>query len=447
MAVRTGQYNGSIPSAIATAGKTMKSSSTTETAAKPDEAPAALPPHLLRREPILNQHQGLAGYRLRVLWAGTEQTGQDAGAAVMSAIRRHGVNACLAYVPHWLDGTPALLKSTFALTLPRHRTYVEFPEGTEATPEIIQTLQGLAHGGLQFSIRGDLAARAEYSALLPFCKVVAFDPTRSSKAEIFRQSFTHKQAKRQLMATGAPDKAALDNFLLLGFTLFEARQPAVLTPRTALTPRQKTLLRLVTLILGGGEIPEIQASLQRDTELVKTLLDMVNTPAYGLSQEVNSLSQAIMLLGRRHLQRWIQMLMYTESGRPAGFLSPTLIQASARAHLMEALSTLRHPEQTVRAEAAFTTGILSPMDQIFHSTMQDLLSDVELDVPIRQALLEREGELGQELRLAALVFPSNGDAIEDLTPLLAALRLEPDTLDPLIQNAFAWAHGITRAAP
>ncbi|HEX7386225.1 MAG TPA: HDOD domain-containing protein [Castellaniella sp.] len=425
----------------------MEPSSTTESVAEQAETQAALPPYLLRREPILDQNRGLAGYRLRVLWADTEKTDRDPGMAVMSTARSHGVNACLAYVPHWLDGTPALLKSPFAFTLPRHRTYVELPEGTEATPEIIQALQGLAHGGLQCSIQGDLAAKAEYSALLPFCKVVSFNPARSSKADIFRQSFQHKQAKRQLLADGTPNKAALDNFLLLGFTLFEGGQPADVTSGTALSPRQKTLLRLVMLIMGGGEIPEIQASLQRDTELVKTLLDMVNTPAYGLSQEVESLSQAIMLLGRRHLQRWIQMLMYTESGRAAGFLSPTLIQACARAHLMEALSTLRHPEQAVRAEAAFTTGILSPMDQIFHSTMQSLLSDVELDVPIRQALLQREGELGQELRLATLIFPSNGDDVEDLAPLLTTLGLNPEMLDPLIQNAFVWAHGITRAAP
>lgn len=425
----------------------MESTSTAEPVAEPDEAPAPLPPHLLRREPILDAQRGLAGYRLRILWSGTDAAGRDAGAAVMAAARRHGVNACLAYMPHWVDGTPTLLKNAFAHMLPRHRTYVEFPEGTEATPELIQALQGLAHGGLPFSIRGDLAAESQYSALLPFCKVVSFDPSLSTKADIFRQSFTHKQAKRQLMAASTPDQATLDNFLLLGFTLFAGRWPDNIVPASALTSRQKTLLRLVTLIMGTGEIREIQDSLQRDAELVKTLLDMVNTPAYGLSQEVESLSQAIMLLGRRHLQRWVQMLMYTESGRPAGFLSPTLIQASARAHLMEALSTLRYPEQTIRAEAAFTTGILSPMDRIFHGTMPELLSHVEVDVPVRQALLQREGALGLELRLATLVFPSDGDPIEELDPLLAALALDTDTLDPMIQDAFVWAHGITRAAP
>lgn len=412
-----------------------------------DDVPEPLPPYLIRREPVLDQNRGLHGYRLRVLWTTPEPPGADAGAALIEAARTHGVGNFLAYAPHWMDGTPALLHNAFTLTLPRNRCYIEFPDTLEITPELIQALQALAHAGLKFSIRGDLAAQPERGALAPFCKVVRFDPALSAKADIFRQSFQHKQAGRLLMAVNPPDKASLDNFLLLGFTLFQGRWPADLVSAASLTPRQKTLLRLITLIMGEGEAPEIQACLQQDAELVKTLLDMVNTPVYGLSQEVESLNQAIMLLGRRQLQRWIQALMYTESGRPAGYLSPTLIQASARAHLMESLSTLRHPEQTVRAEAAFTTGMLSIMDQLFQSTMADLLTQVRVDVPVREALLKREGPLGPDLRLAALIFPSDRDAEEDPAPLLQALGVDAGQLAPLIQEAFTWAHSITRAAP
>ncbi|GAA0219527.1 cyclic di-GMP phosphodiesterase [Castellaniella daejeonensis] len=426
----------------------METNLTTDSS--PDTAAGASappPPHLIRREPVLDQNRGLAGYRLRVLWTEPQEPGLDAGAALIETARAHGANAFFAYAPHWIDGTPDLLQNAFAHMLPRHRTYLEFPEAIEITPELIQTLQSLAHGGTKFSIRGDLAAQPGREALLPFCKVVRFDPTLSSKADIFRQSFQHKQAGRQLMAVNTPDKPTHDNFMLLGFTLFQGRWPADLLPATSLTPRQKTLLRLVTLIMGEGEAPEIEDCLRQDPELVKTLLDMVNTPAFGLSQEVESLNQAIMLLGRRQLQRWIQVLMYTEAGRPAGYLSPILIQASARAHLMEALSALIHPEQTVRAETAFTTGILSIMDQLFHGTMQDLLSQVRVDVPVRDALLGREGTLGPDLRLAALLFPSDRDEEEDPAPLLRELGVTAAQLDPLVQQAFVWAHSITQAAP
>ncbi|WP_368647198.1 EAL and HDOD domain-containing protein [Castellaniella ginsengisoli] len=410
------------------------------------DAAAPPPPRLIRREPILDQNRGLAGYRLRVLWAEPQEPETDTGAALIETARAHGASAFFAYAPHWIDGTASLLQNAFTHMLPRNRIYIEFPEALEITPELIQSLQSLAHGGTKFSIRGDLAAQPEREALLPFCKVVRFDPKLSSKADIFRQSFQHKQAGRQLMAVDTPDKATHDNFMLLGFTLFQGSWPRDLVAPAALSARQKTLLRLMTLIMGEGEAPEIQACLQQDDELVKTLLDMVNTPAFGLSQEVESLSQAIMLLGRRQLQRWIQVLMYTEAGRPAGYLSPSLLQASARAHLMEAMSTLLHPEQAVRAETAFTTGILSIMDQLFQGTMQDLLSQVQVDVPVREALLRREGLLGPDLRLATLIFPSDRDAEENPAPLLRELGITAEQLDPLVQQAFIWAHSITQAA-
>ncbi len=418
-----------------------------DAAAPHHEAPAIVPPHLIRREPILDQNRGLSGYRLRILWTDAESADIDPGAALIKEASEHGAGSFLAYAPHWIDATPALLHNAFTLTLPRNRCYLEFPESLEITPELIQSLQGLAHTGLKFSLRGDLAAQAERAALLPFVKVVGFDPARSTKAEIFRQSFQHKQASRLLMAINTPDKATLDNFQLLGFTVFQGHWPTDLVAAASLTPRQKTLLRLITLIMGEGEAPEIEACLKQDAELVKTLLDMVNTPAYGLSQEIESLSQAIMLLGRRQLQRWIQVLMYTEAGRPAGYLSPILIQASARAHLMESMSTLRYPDQPVRAESAFTTGILSIMDQLFQGTMKDLLAQVNVDVPIRDALLRHEGALGTDLRLATLIFPSDRDIAEDPAPLLQTMGIQAEQVNPLIQQAFIWAHGITRAAP
>lgn len=420
---------------------------TPETNPEAEDTPAIIPSYLIRREAILDQNRGLVGYRLHVLWV-DEQESNDTGLAFIQSARTHGVNAFLAYAPHWVDASPLLLKNAFAATLPRNRCYLEFPEQLEITPELIKTLQGLAHTGLKFSLRGDLAALPERSELLPFTRVVGYDPAISTKAEIFRQSLPHKQAGRLLVAINPPDKATLDNFLLLGFSAIQGRWPAdPVTAPVNLTPRQKTLLRLITLIMGDGEAPEIQACLQQDAELVKILLDMVNTPAYGLSQEVESLNQAIMLLGRRQLQRWIQVLMYTESSKPSGYISPTLIQASARAHFMESLSKLAHPEQPVRAETAFTTGMLSIMDQLFGSRMEDLLEQVQVDVPVRDALLRRAGALGPDLRLAALIFPSDRDTVEDPAPLLQAVGLTAEHIEPLVQNAFTWAHGITRAAP
>ncbi|MER1968243.1 HDOD domain-containing protein [Castellaniella sp. GW247-6E4] len=405
----------------------------------------AAPLCLMRREPALDKDRSLVGYILRPLWLDDQP--HDPGEAIIAQCRRHDVNQVLGFLPHEFTASPGLVDQPFVHMLPHNRALLDIPEGLEVTPELIQSFAGMSRSGLRFTIRADLAAEPAYEPLLPFCRAVRFDPERSSKADIFRQSLPHKQAGRKLHLTALRSQDELNTAVLLGFTQFRGAWPAPTGAAVALSTRQKLLLKLITLIMGDSEIPEIQACLEQDRELVKTLLNMVNTPAFGLPKEVESLNQAIMLLGRRQLQRWIQMLMYTESGRPKGYLSPILVQASARAYLLEQLSLLRHPEQSVRADAAFTTGMLSTMDHLFGGMpMRDLLGQVMVDTPVRQALLERTGPLGPDLRLAVLAFPLVEDTLENPAPLMAELAIDAERLAALIQQAFEWGHTMTQAA-
>ncbi len=415
-----------------------------EADASSHEDPSA-PSCLMRREPVLDKDKSLVGYLLQPLWPDGQP--QDPGAAIIAQCRLHDVNRVLGFLPHQFTASPGLLEQPFVHMLPHNRALLDIPEGFEVTPELVQIFAGMSRSGLRFTMRADLAANPAYEPLLPFCRAIHFDPERSSKAEIFRQSLPHKQAGRKLHLGKLRSPDELDTALLLGFTHFHGAWPDAPAAAAPVTPRQKLLLRLLTLIMGDSEIPEIQACLEQDDELVRTLLNMVNTPAFGLPKEVESLNQAIMLLGRRQLQRWIQMLMYTEAGRPKGYLSPTLVQASARANLLEQVSLLCHPGQSVRAEAAFTTGMLSTMDRLFGGmSMQDLLSQVKVDTPVRQALIDRTGPLGPDLRLAALVFPLAGDPLEDPAPIVAQIGIDARPLAALIQQAFEWGHSMTQAA-
>jgi EAL and modified HD-GYP domain-containing signal transduction protein len=136
--------------------------------------------------------------------------------------------------------------------------------------------------------------------------------------------------------------------------------------------------------------------------------------------------------------------MYTEVGRPKGYLSPTLILACARGHLLESLAQHEYPEQTTRSDTAFTVGALSVMDQLFGGTMQDLLAQVSVDVPVRTALLDHSGPFGDDLKLAECLFPSSSEQTHELGPLLRDRGAAE--INSMTQNAFEWAHTVTQAA-
>ena len=105
---------------------------------------------------------------------------------------------------------------------------------------------------------------------------------------------------------------------------------------------------------------QIEAPVRRTPDLSFNLLQLVNSAATGTHKHVTSLSEAITVLGRKQLQRWLQLLVFTLSSAPhAEFPSPLLILAATRGKLMELIARALAPADRDSHDRAFMTGILS----------------------------------------------------------------------------------------
>jgi EAL and modified HD-GYP domain-containing signal transduction protein len=170
---------------------------------------------------------------------------------------------------------------------------------------------------------------------------------------------------------------------------------------------------------------------------------MVNTPAVGLRQRVESLSQALVILGRRQLQRWLQIMLYAEPASRGHSMSPLLMLATTRARLMELLAQRLRPGQRNVAEIAFTVGIMSLMDALFAMPMADIVEQIPVIDEVSGALLKRSGFFGELLRLAESI--ERMEEGEDLvTPALRELAISGDDLVELEMSAFEWSDNVVR---
>ena len=161
---------------------------------------------------------------------------------------------------------------------------------------------------------------------------------------------------------------------------------------------RKRLMTLLGLLARDAETRELENLLKQDPSLSYHLLKLANSAAFAHASHITSFGQAISILGRRQLQRWLQLLLYARQ-QPDGIPNPLLPVAALRAALMEALCKQRGGEREDQ-DLAFMTGVFSLLHVLFSMPMAEIVSELNLAPVATDALLRREGPLGELLLLA-----------------------------------------------
>lgn len=241
------------------------------------------------------------------------------------------------------------------------------------------------------------------------------------------------------LALGVNSFSAFERCRKAGFTWFAGNYPLHPMPGMAArnAARHALVLQLLTLITHDADTREIEAVIRQDPQLSYQLLRLVNSVAFSPSQRITSFGHAITLLGRKPMQRWLQLLLYA---RPSdNGHSPLLPRAAMRAAFMEALFS--HAGQLQR-EQAFMVGMFSLLDVMFNEKMAKLLAPLHLAVDVNRALQERGGPFGPALRAVEAGETGN-------LPLAEALAEAAITAEPWLHGLAAgcqWAVRVSRAA-
>lgn len=217
-------------------------------------------------------------------------------------------------------------------------------------------------------------------------------------------------------------------------------------PMHALAKREEiaskpVLLRLITLVLGDASNQEIEYAFKQNPEITKNLIDLVNSIATGLNTRITTIDQALLVLGRKLLQRWLQLLLFMH-GRAPGGANPLLQLAAMRGRLMENLAThspsdRNRDEMLEFADHAFMTGVLSLIDVLINAPIQDIMGELTVPKDIKNALLGYQGELGE--MLAQVIMTEKNDFLMFNKFRESFPNVDYRKLSNLEMQALAWA--------
>lgn len=204
------------------------------------------------------------------------------------------------------------------------------------------------------------------------------------------------------------------------------------------------LLKLLTLIDGDANTDALDEIFREESKLAYSLLRLVNSAAMAPRSQITSYSQAINLLGRRQLQRWLQLLVYSDPDN-GQHPNPLLQKAAARGRLLELLAGRLKTPQAIECtgDTAFMIGTFSLLDVLLSMPMSEILHQLPLPDIAQQALGRHEGGLGQLLGII--------DAADKRELQTARLRIEASGIDSddfleAQLAAFSWAAKIRQPA-
>ena len=400
----------------------------------------------LARQPILGRDQHLVAFELLFRAAGEDDDAKmtdnaAATAAVISHASQLGMEHVVGEQLAFVNVDEVVLMSDFVRFLPPHKVILEILETVKPTRQLLARIAELKELGFKFAVDDVVEHSPELDRLVDLVDVIKVDVKGVHPDDLQGLVASLRRTGKKLLAEKVETQGEFKLCMDLGFEYFQGyyfARPVILSGKK-ITPSEMAILHLLELVSSDADAHVIETAVKRDALISLNLLRLVNSRA-APGPQIESLSQALNQLGRRQLQRWLQILLYTTAGG-VQLASPLLQLATTRGKLLELMTLRVRPHDPSSADRAFTVGIMSLADALFSIPMCDILDNVEVANDVRAALLDRAGQFGTMLKVAELLEAADGGC--ELTTALRKLGLTVAQIREIELAAFDWVRELT----
>lgn len=399
----------------------------------------------LARQPILNRQHELVAFELLFRSSPYNQAFVPNGAlatsqVVLNAFGEMGMADVLGAYQGYVNIEESFLFSEMLEILPRKRVVLELLESVEITPELVARCRELRGSGYRLALDDVTEITDAMLPLLEVVEVVKLDVPHLGWEQMGKMVGRLRDFPVKLLAEKVerPEQAELCE--AMGFELFQGyhfAHPELLAGKRV-HPARLALLEILTLMMNGAELEEVEEAFKAHPEMVYNLMRLVNSAALGLQRKIGSLRHAMAMLGRRPLQRWVQLLLYTTEG--GGGISPLMQLAATRGKMLELLTLRLRPHDLNYADRAFMVGVLSLVGVVLALPLSEVLSRLRVHEEVEAALLQKRGMLGWLLELCELLEQDATTAIAEWMRRHPGLDI--NAINQVELEALAWANSI-----
>jgi c-di-GMP phosphodiesterase len=352
---------------------------------------------LLARQPIFNTRMKVVAYELLCRSSHVNRADFSNGDAASSQVLLNAftelsiVNVVGKHLA-FINFTRNLLQTPPPFD--RKQLVVEVLEGQNVDSAMLHALKVLREQHYTIAL-DDFVLTPETQSLIPYADIIKLDVLHLSPQQLIEHIKHIQPFGIKLLAEKVETYEMLEFCKSVGFDLFQGyflARPQIISGRKMSDNKQSVLQLMSALQDPDVPVEKIEKMIARDTVLSFKLLRLVNSAAFGLARKVDSLKQAIMLLGLNKIKNWVNILAMSNLGDKPHELS---VSALTRARMCEMIA--KELDSNSKLDSFFTVGLFSTLDAFMDVPMASLLDSISLSTRINDAILIRSGTEGKVL--------------------------------------------------
>ncbi|KTG16516.1 MULTISPECIES: HDOD domain-containing protein [unclassified Guyparkeria] len=353
----------------------------------------------LARQPIVDADLKTIGYELLYRAADADQvarignSNQATASTVLNALSEIGLESLVGGKQAFINVPSKLLFSGVLEDIGARSVVLEVLETVDCDQRTGEAMQRIKQAGYRLAL-DDFPPDWIDKPCVAHSHYVKFDVFAVGVDAAAAAVPAAHRAGLKVIAEKVEDWDAYDRLRAAGVDFFQGHfvsKPETVVRPTVRASKANLMGLLILLQDDEASLGEIVERINTDLALSYRLLRLVNSAAIGLRRRVDSVEEAVRLLGLNAVRSLVYLSALTGvDGKPPALIHNTMIRARF-AELLAAQSRMANPP------TAFLVGLFSNLDAFYNQPLAQLIEELPLTEDVGKALLEGQGALGELL--------------------------------------------------
>jgi len=369
----------------------------------------------IARQPIYNKSKGVMGYELlyrNSLVNKANITDGDLASCetILNTFMHIGIDNIAGSALAFINLPREFIVNENLTPMFNEQSVLEILEDIKPDEDTINGIKRLKNEGYRIAL-DDFVFNESMVPFIELADFVKIDINALNRDQVKQQFSLLKPYNVKIIAEKVETHELYKFCYELGFDFFQGYffcYPEMLEIKSLASNKQVILNLIQKLQAPDIESDELENILIQDISLSYKLLRYINSASFGLRHEVDSIKDAIVLLGINNLKNWVSLILMSKivDTKPAEIIVTGMI----RGRMCELLADIHYPEIK---NQMFIIGLFSVLDALMDQTLIDLLDTVILSADIKLALLDYTGHQGEIYKSVLQYEKSNWDELNN----------------------------------